>query len=229
MWMCRFTMTLIACLAALGGVPAAAAATPADDAATHSYILANYALVRASEALVHTGQVNFESFKHKLIHECNDVGAGSPENEAAEPFSYEATGAIWSVSYGTDAKPIATFVHAVSHLRWSNPRLTQIVKSYASTLHKLATLSPPPLCSDVQAWHANNFGAIPAGVSSFDKYVESLEAKPISPKLLAPYEQAGDASLVARTTRLEGKLLDVETSMGYDDLEELLDTLGLHL
>jgi hypothetical protein len=220
--------TVSVCLALLCGAPAASA-TPADDAATHAYIVANYALARASEGLARTGQRNFEGLKRRLTHECDGVGAGSPENEAAEPFSYEVTGAIWSVSYGTAAKPIATFVHAVSHLHWSNPRLTQIAKTYASTLHKLATLPLPPLCSDVQAWHANNFGTIPASVTSFDKYVESLEVKPISPKLLTPYEQPGDAGLVQGTARLEGELLDLETSQGYSDLETLLDTLGLHL
>jgi hypothetical protein len=217
-----------ACLGALCSLPATALATPADDAATHAYIVANYALAHASDALLHTGQVNFEDARRRFANECGDVGAGSPENEAAEPFSYEATGAIWSVSYGTAAKPIAAFVRAVSHLHWSNPRLTQTLKTYASTLHKLSTLPLPPLCSDVQAWHAANFGAVPARVNSFDKYVESLNVKPIPPKLLTPYEQPGDASLLARTAQLEGQLLDEETSVGYNDLEALLDTLGLH-
>jgi hypothetical protein len=209
--------------------PSAALATPADDAATHAYILANYALVRASDAKVGVGQAAVERYYRSINSKCKGAGAGAPQDEAGQPLNYEATGALWSITYGVAAAPIRTFVSSVNRLHWSNPKLTQIAKSYAATLHGLSTLPLPNLCGDVQTWRAGGFHTVPASTTSFDQHVESLEARTIPPKLLARYEQPGDKSIVERTTRLELQLQDVETSTGYSDLEALVGTLGLHL
>jgi hypothetical protein len=227
----RSRMIAAAAIALLAFVlaPASALATSSDDTATHTYILANYALVRASEAKVGVGQTDFKSYFKQINGKCKGAGAGAPQDEEAQPLNYEATGALWSITYGVDAAPIRTFVSTVDRLHWSNSKLTQIAKSYAATLHGLATLPLPDLCGDVQTWRAGGFRTVPASTTSFDRHVESLEAQTIPPKLLARYEQPGDRSIVERTTSLELKLQDVETSTGYNDLESLLDTLGLHL
>ncbi len=165
---------------------------------------------------------------HRFGRECPKAGAGAPQNEEAQKLSYEVAGAIWSVTYGADAGPIATFIHAIGPLRWSNPALTRAARGYAKSLHELATLPLPDLCGDVRTWSASGFRAIPPATARFDLYVESIEGHSIAPRLLARYERPSDRSILARTTRVETKLEHIETVTGFDYWDSLLETLGLN-
>ncbi len=220
--------TMIVTVLALGMAPATAIATPQDVASTHAYIQANYAFARATEAKVGAAQAKIEALNQKLGRECPHVAAGSPETEESQPLSYEVVVALWSVSYGTDAGPIRTFVDTVRRLRWSDHRLTHIAQSYATGLHEMATLPMPDLCGDVRAWTASGFKTVPAATTSLDRRAEGIETKTIPPRLLAPYEQPADRGILARTTRLETKLLQTETVVGFSDWDLVLGTLGLN-
>jgi hypothetical protein len=209
--------------------PSAAGASPGDVAATHAYVQANYALNRAGVGLIKPVEANAQALNRKLARECLHAGAGSPVNELAQPMSYEVAAALWAVEYGTAARPIRTFVAAVGHLHWSNPRITRIAHDYATSLHDLSTLPVPNLCADVRAWTASGFTAIPANVAQLDKRVEAIEGESIPPKLLAPFERGSDASVVARTRGLEHRLAEKEFVVGQDDWIEVTETLGLQL
>jgi hypothetical protein len=213
---------------ALAEAPASALATPQDAAATRAYIEANFTFAQASQATAAIAQAATVRLTGRLARECRDAGAGSPQNEESQKLSYEAAGALWSVTYGADAGPIGAFVRAVAPLRWSNPRLTRAARSYTRSLHELATLALPDLCADVRTWSAGGFRTIPATTIRFDKYVESIEGHTIAPRLLAPYERPGDRSIVERTTRLETKLEHTETVTGFNDWDTLLEALGLN-
>jgi hypothetical protein len=219
---------IAAAVLVLGVAPATAIAAPQDIAATHAYIRADYALARASEAKIGTAQANVEAFNRELGRECPHVGTGSPENEASQPLSYEVAAALWLVSYGTDAGPIRTFVDTVRRLRWGDRKLTRIAQSQATGLHELATLPMPDLCGDVRAWKASGFRTIPAATTGFDRRVEGLEAKSVPPRLLAPYEQPADRTILARTAHLEAKFEEFEVTTGFSDWDRALETLGLN-
>lgn len=206
----------------------AIAATPQDIASTHVYIRADYALNRATEAKVAAAQANVVALNRKLSQACPKVGAGSPEDEASQPLSYEVVVAMWSVSYGIDAGPIRAFADTVSRLRWSDRRLTRMVHNYASSLQEMAALPLPDLCGDVSTWKASGFQTIPPDTSSQDKHEEGIELKAIPARLLAPYEQPADRGVLARTTGLETKLEETEISLGLDDWDRILETLGLN-
>jgi hypothetical protein len=220
--------TILLVVLALAVTPARALATPQDAAATHAYIVANFAFAQASRARAPVGQTATVRLTRELASECRGAGAGSPQNEESQKLSYEAAGALWSVTYGADAGPIRTFVRAVAPLRWSNPRLTRAAQSYTRSLHELATLPLPNLCADAHTWSASGFQAVPASTTRFDKYVESIEGHTIAPRLLAPYERPADRGIVARTTRLETELEHIETVTGFNDWDSLLETLGLN-
>src|SRR5437667_429320 len=174
---------------ALALAPGAAIASSGDVGATHAYIQANYPLARA----------------------------GSPENEVAQPMSYEVAVALWAVAYGTAAGPIRTFVSAVRPLRWSNQRITRIAHQYATSLHELSTLPVPDLCADVRAWTANGFHTVPANVAQLDRRLEAIEGESVPQKLLAPFERGSDAGVAARTRGLEVKLAETEFMVGQTD------------
>lgn len=220
--------TLMAALAlALGLAPAAANAALRDIASTHAYIQANFALARATEARIGITQTNIERRTRQFGRECHDVGLGSPQDEEAQKLSYEAVGAVWSVSYGSNAGAIRAFARAVRPLRWSNAKLTRTAQDYAKSLRELAALALPNLCGDARAWRASGFQTVPATTLRFDQHVESIEGHSIPARLLAPYEQAADRGVLARTTRLEADLEHLEFESGVEDWIALLDAVGL--
>ncbi|HEY5193636.1 MAG TPA: hypothetical protein VIJ39_07160 [Solirubrobacteraceae bacterium] len=221
-------MMMIVTMLVMGLAPATALATSHDVASTHAYIRANYAFTRATKAKVKAAQANIEAITHKLGQECPNVGAGSPQNEESQHLSYEVVVALWSASYTTDAGPIHTFANAVRRLRWSNPKLTHMAQRYATSLQALATLQTPNICSDVTAWKANGFKAVPATTIQLDRRVEGIEAKTIPPSLLTRYEQPADKAILATTTRLETQLEHIETVVGFNDWDQALEDLGLN-
>jgi hypothetical protein len=207
--------------------PVQASARSNDVAATHAYIQANYRLARASVALIGPVQRKVQRLKEQLAGECPLIGAGSPENEASQPMAHEVADALWSVEYGAAAGPIASFVKAVGHLRWSSRATTRIASTYARNLHELATLPLPPLCEDVRAWKATGFQTMPPRTASLAARVDAIEPTPIPPRLLAPYARGGDTGVLTRTKALETKVAESEFILGQTDWIHVLETLGL--
>jgi hypothetical protein len=210
---------------ALGIAPAQSLAS--NVSATHAYIQANYALSKASVAGIGPGQAKIERLNSQLAGECPRVGAGAPQNEAAQPMSHEVTVALWSLSYGTDARAIQAFSKTVGRLRWSNRAITRAAQTYARSLSELAALPVPPLCTDVLAWKQTGFQTISPTVLSLVARVEAIELKPVSPRSLAPYAHGADARLLARTKPLEMKVAENEFMLGQTDWQQLLETLGV--
>jgi hypothetical protein len=218
---------LIVALLGLGLAPSGALASAQDVAATHTYIQANYALAKAGVGLINRAQSQIEAYNATLAHECPLAGKGTPENEASQPMSYDVAVALWRISYGTGAAPIRKFVAAVMRLHWSNPRITAIAHQYATSLHLLSTLPMPDLCTDVRAWKASGFQAIPAQVTQTDRRWEAIEGESVPLKLLAPYERGSDATVAAHARAFEIKLAEAEFMLGQDDWIQVLETLGL--
>jgi hypothetical protein len=213
---------------ALGLAPAQSLASPGDISATHSYIEANYALAKAEVAAIGPAQAKFEQLNRQLAGECPRAGAGSPQNEASQPMSLEVWVAFWSLAFGTNAHAIQAFANTVGRLRWNKDAITRAAETYAKDLNELASLPLPHLCSDVLSWKANGFQTISAAVLSLVGHAEAIEPKPVSTRLLAPYERGADASILARTKPLEKKLAENEFIAGQSDWIQVLDTLALN-
>jgi hypothetical protein len=213
---------------ALGIAPAQALSSPRDIFATHAYTEANYALAKAEVAAIGPAQAKVEQLNRQLAGECPLVGAGSPFDEASQPISHEVAVARWSLAFGTNARAIHAFLNAVGRLRWSNHAITRAAETYSKDLSELAGVPLPHLCSDVLLWKASGFQTISPAVLSLVGRVEAIELKPVSTRLLAPYERGGDAAIVARTKRLETRLSENEFVVGYSDWLQLLQTLGLN-
>lgn len=219
----RMAITALALLAALGAHSAAAS----NVSATHAYIQANYAVAKAGVARIGTVQTKVQALNANLAQECPGAGRGAPELEVTQPVSGEVVAALWSIAYGTNAGPIATFAAKVKPLRWSSSRITRIVSRYARSLHELSTLPMPNLCEDVRSFAASGFRTPPAGAVALVDHAESLELEPVPAHLLAPFERGSDASVLAKTMRFETKLEEQEFSLGQTDWLEVLATLGL--
>jgi hypothetical protein len=206
-----------------------AVAAPVDSASTHAYIRANYAYSRATLARIHAAHAKIAVFTARLARECPNVGKESPENEASQPMSYEVAVALWSIAYDVDAGPIRAFARAIGGLRWSNPKLTRLARGYAGDLQKLVALPMPDLCDDVTAWRESAYRTMPAGTLQLTARVEAIQPHTIPARLLPPYASAADRRTLALTGRLERKIKDNETVVGWDEWERALTTLGLKL
>ena len=212
---------------AIAVAPVGATAAPQDISSTHAYIQANYALARAGVARIGPAEAAIGRLDAELGQKCPGEGAGSVEDEAAEPLSYEVAVAMVSLAYGTGTGPIRTFIAATKRLRWSNDRITRLAVRYANSLHAYATLPLPDLCADVAAWKASGFQVTPATTAQIDAREQGVDLEAIPASLLAPYERGGDARVLERTEALEIKIENTEFSVGQNEWYELLGTLGL--
>jgi hypothetical protein len=207
--------------------PARAAASPRDLAATHAAIVAGYALARAGVATINVAQSRIEAFDRRLAGECPGIGAGTPEDEASQPMSYDVAVALWSIAYGSAAAPIKRFASAIAPLRWTKARINREAHALVANLTGLATIPLPNLCADVAEWKASGFTVVPKHVVELNRRVEGLELPEIDWNLVARYEQRGDAGLVTYIKRAERQIAEAEFVKGQDDWYQVLQTLGL--
>jgi hypothetical protein len=215
----------------VGFVPAdALATTPSkeDVSSTHTTLVAAYRTLHAIVATWPTVEASLHGLDLKFAAECPNVGAGSPENEPEEKLSYEVAGALWATGYHTDASIAETFIKAVSPLRWSNPTLTRNAHRFIVGLREMIALPVPNLCGDVRSWSASSYKTIPASTLQFDQHVEAINVEVPSPRLIAPYVQPADRSLLERVEHLITRFEELEFTTGQHSWIKLLEVLGLN-
>jgi hypothetical protein len=224
----RSATILLACLA-FGTVAPAALAKSGDAAATKAYIQANYTLVLAARSHLATGQAAIRSLAGQVTSACPLAAVDSPQNYDSEQLSNEVVGAITIAGYHPDAAAMLAFARAITGLHWSNHTLTRMVRTYATKMRGFAALTMPDVCSDVMAWNATGYQTLPASAVQFDQhfYAVDIEAEEVSLRLLAPYENASEASLVHRTKQLEAPLAEVEAG-AVKQYTQILDSLKLN-
>jgi len=218
---------IVAVALALALTPATALAAPRDTASTGTYLAAAATDLRAAIASMPTIEANVDALDRGYAAECPRVAAGSIQDEAADPMTYEVAGALWSTAYRTDAKIAQAFDQAVKPLRWSNAKITRDVVGYAASLQELSVLAPPDLCADMRAWSATGFETIPASTTQFDRRVEAIEGHPPPLSLLAPYEGPAQRGMAARVASLEARFEALEGELSQKWFDMTLETLAL--
>jgi hypothetical protein len=209
-------------------VPAGSVAAPQDVASTDAYLAAASTDLRAAIASMPTTiDAGVAALNRRYAAECPKVDAGSIQDEAADPMTFEVAGALWATAYHADAKIVDAFERVVKPLRWSNATITREVDSYAASLHELSVLSLPGLCGDMRTWAAAGFSAIPATTTQFDRHVEAIEGHPLKLALLGPYEGSSQKALAARVARLEARFEELEGELSQKWFDETLETLAL--
>jgi hypothetical protein len=209
-------------------LPVCASAGSGDVSSTRAYVLANYALVRAAHTELHIAEASISALNVSLGAQCPKIALEAPQNGQSQQLSKEVAGALWSIVYHTDVGAVDAFVNAVAPLHWSKHKLTGIARRYATSLRQLTQLPTPEICADLRAWIASGFKTVPASTIAFDKRLEAIGANTIPQRLLAPYERSSSVRAIAlRADKLESQLDDDESSIGFNDWNMLLETLGL--
>ena len=195
--MLRRLATLIAVLAVTAVIaPATAGATSRDVASTHTYLTASYTILHTAVSTWSSVEASIHGLDLRFHGECPDAGAGSPEDEEEEKLSYEVAGALWATGYHTDAAFVRTYVHTLNRLTWSNPQITHAARRLTRGLQEMVDLQVPDLCSDIHAWHENDFGPMPSDVEPYDEHVEAIDIHEIPWNLLTPYVGSAEKPLL---------------------------------
>jgi hypothetical protein len=215
--------------AASRGRTHATSARARDLAATRTFISANFTLVHAARDNLAAAQTAINTLGERVAGECPlAAGREAPQNHDSRQLSEEVVGALEVAAYEVDRASMLAFGHAIHGLRWSNGKLTRMVRAYAVKLENFPTLAPPNICADVKAWAAANYASLPATTVAFDKgfATYSIETEEIPLRLLRPYENAAEASLLRRTKQLEAPITQFETE-AVSDYSKILDSLKL--
>jgi hypothetical protein len=215
-----------AIVVALAVAPAAALGASSDAAATDAYLRANLTLVSTSRAKLRTSESELRVLERSLGRECPGVIVGSPQNEESEKLTWEAIGAMTIAGYQVFKPAIARFTRAVAHLRWSNPKLTSAVRTYARQILTEVSTPAPDLCGDLRAWGASGYRTLPANTLSFYKtfYTVFVGVGELPSQFAT---RSAKASVVQRTKRLELELREGE-ARAVETFGRIIDSLGLH-
>jgi hypothetical protein len=230
----KLTLSILALGLTLAMAPASAIAKPgmkpkkSDIATTEKYIAADYELVHSARTNMLTGEAALEELRGKISAECPMAAAASPENEAAEKLSNEVVGTMGVAFIRSDTQAVASFVGAVAHLRWSNPKLTRKAATYASKLKVLAALSAPSVCGDVRAWAASGYRTLTPSTVQFDQIYSANDVGigEVPARLLAPYEDRAERVTLQHTAQFENELVDAE-ARAVEPWSKILDALNL--
>jgi hypothetical protein len=224
----RGFVTVLVVLACGAAPTSALAASRQDISSTHTTLVAAYTALHRIVGTWHTVEANLDKLNRKFAATCPAVGAGSPQSESEQRLSYEVAGALWAIGYDTDAKYANQFINAVESLRWSNHAIVRRGLKFIVGLHEMIALRVPDLCGDVRSWVSSGFKTIPSDTEQFDRHVESINVEIPSPRILVPYMQPSDRSLLAKVERLVTRFDELEFSTGQRAWDKLLETLALN-
>jgi hypothetical protein len=219
---------LVAVVLACGIAPSGAAAASSQDVKAARIVLTTgYSTLRGVLATWPKMEASLRVLDRKFASECPNVGAGLPQNEDEQYLSYEVAGALWATAYDADAPILHRFIHRVTGLTSSNPKLTRRVYKFLNGLEEMIALQVPDICGDVRAWKASGYQKIPTSTLQYDKHVEDINVEIPSPKLADPYLVPSDRALVPKLEHLVTRFEEREFSTGQRYWDMLLVTLGV--
>jgi hypothetical protein len=188
-----------------------AQASNADLANTKTYLEANYALLRAASSHVGAAEARLRAMLLQVRSECPAVAAESPQNQDSKQLSNEVIGAMVLDDYHLGLPAAERFLRTIRHLRWSNARLTRVVRRYARQLQTLARLAIPTVCADVRAWVNSAYRTLPADTVLFDKqFFPAWVSVGELPSALIPYERTEERGTIKHIEAIKSQLADRE-------------------
>ncbi len=211
--------------------PALARVKASDARATHDYLEARIALDR--EAGADHGMADLKAItalEARVKAECPGVLVGAPlrgkgeKTKSGSEVSSELLSAIFGAAEKVEHPEEARFARIVRRLRWSNPKLTKLLRSLALERAEQSGIAPPDLCADLKFWVASNYTIVSAGTKrylhrlSVVSSITLIESEPNEPvgdffdltalvaHRLKPYEDHADRVLAKQALPPRAKL-----------------------
>ena len=210
---------------------AASARSAADVAATQTLARATKTLLNAARPDLPKGLAAVNRYAGEIATQCPNAAAKSPQNQGSEQLDDEVIAAMTVVGYRTGAGPIKDFYSVVKGLHWSNPKLTRAVKTFATKLDKLVSLTVPSLCGDIKEWVAGGYKTLTASTTQFLKQYDAVDPEaeegPLIMRLARPYATVGDISLFHSIESFESELAETEAHAVFA-YKRIMNTLELN-
>jgi hypothetical protein len=210
---------------------AASARSAADVAATQTLARATKTLLNAARPDLPKGLAAVKRYAGEIAAQCPNVAAQSPQDQGSEQLDNEVVAAMTVVGYRTGAGPIKDFYSVVKGLHWSNSKLTRAVKTFATKLDKLVSLTVPNLCGDVKEWVAGGYKTLTASTTQFLKQYNAVDPEaeegPLIMRLARPYATVGDISLFHSIESFESELAETEAHAVFA-YKRIMNTLELN-
>jgi len=249
----RLLCLLLLTLAAGACSPTAAGARVAakDAAATHAYLDARIALNRAQAATDGAYLNAIDALAATVKAECPGVLIGATprvKGERTNQSEFEVSQEIPAATFGAgdtlEHPADARFASAVRHLRWSDPRLTRLLRSLATEQAEQSAIPPPDLCSDMKFWVASDYRTTSPGTRRFVhrhevvSSITQIESEPNEPvsllfnvdalvaHRLKPYENHADRVLSRTALPREGTITGPALTTLFDAIASVYAALG---
>ena len=217
---------LLACTACAGlPVPAIAAGRAADTAAARAYLSAAATYANAAYPLVGARIAAMEADEREVAAQCPSAFLYAPRDTAFEELGEEMGDAEWYAGGPPVRSATEAFAEATGNLRWSNRRLTRLVRSEAAEERAdVALVLPDDVCSSIEAWKTSDYAELPPSVGEFLTHVEQIESGSFGliMHLLRRYEGPAErraAKHVERLEELAGKRLATASETIWRKLE----------
>ena len=227
--MLRRLAVLVSAAVVLGGTAPATgeAASSHDIAAARIVLTSGYETLHEVLRTWPKVEASMSSLNSRFARECPGIGAGLPQTETEKRLSYEVAGALWATAYRADAPIVKRFIHRVTGLTSSNPKINRRVYKFLNGLNEMLALQVPDICADVRAWTASGYERMPTSTLHFVSHVDAIDVEIPSPKLADPYLVSSDRALAPKLEHLITKFEELEFTAGQRFWNMLLDTLDV--
>jgi hypothetical protein len=208
-----------------------------DVAATRVYLRASDAYVRSAYSAIGVIAVAVEVRASAIAGECPSVLTYAPRDRAFAELGEEAVLTARFAGAASLHPMMLRLAHAIEHLRWSNRRLTRLVRAEVAEERALVTLALPDVCSDILAWKASKYAALPPSAASFVAHMQAIESlsvglleesrEAVIMRLLKPYETSAGRRTARRVERLEAMIGKRLGAVGTNARKKLAAAFGV--
>jgi hypothetical protein len=170
-----------------------------------------------------------EANEREVAAQCPSAFLYAPRDTAFEALGEEMGDAEWYAGLEPVRSATEAFAEATGNLRWSNRRLTRLVRSEAAYERANVALVLPDVCSPIEAWKAGDYAELPPSVGEFLEQIESGSFGLIM-RMLRRYEGAAEkrtAKQVERLETLDEKSLETASQAIWRELEAAMGVTEL--
>jgi hypothetical protein len=186
-------------------------------AATRAYLSAADTYERGAYAAVGMSVAAIEARAGEIGAECSSVLTYAPRDAAFEELGEEAEATAFFAGTAPVRPMLLRLADTIERLRWSDRKLTRLVRAEVAEERAIATLALPDVCADIAAWKANGYAALSQSAARFLARLQALESLQGSGpseesreaaimRLLRPYEGRAERRVARRIERLEGQV-----------------------
>jgi hypothetical protein len=212
-----FLAELVCVVCACVATPALAVVRADDAAVTRAYLRAADAYERGLYAEMGARVAAMEARASQIAGGCRSALTYAPRDEAFGELGEEFEATVFFAGVAPVRSRLLRLADAIGHLRWSDRRLTRLVRVLAAEERAAVALALPDVCADIAAWRASAYAVLPlsatrflarlAAIESLSSMGSSKQSTEVSiMRRLRPYEGRAERRTARRIERLEAQV-----------------------